>query len=220
MLKHLRAFSRVVVTAIAVVGALIALRYLWDRYERDPWTRDGRVRADVVQVAPDVSGLVTDVLVHDNQVVTRGQALFVIDQPRFQLALRQSEAAVASAQARVDVHGTRFARIDAVVAERERGLVFDIGRLERGVAFVVVDTGDEVLHQQQLVDAAEHALFARIAGVLRRGNRRVPELPQFAIGCGSRDRLPMRRRERLERRVRSGKRDRLDEAASHGRRAP
>jgi RND family efflux transporter MFP subunit len=60
------------------------------------------VRADVVQVAPDVSGLVTDVLVHDNQVVTRGQALFVIDQPRFQLALRQSEAAVASAQARVD----------------------------------------------------------------------------------------------------------------------
>jgi RND family efflux transporter MFP subunit len=56
----------------------------------------------VVQVAPDVSGLVTDVFVHDNQVVKRGQALFVIDQPRFELALRQSEAAVASAQAQVD----------------------------------------------------------------------------------------------------------------------
>jgi len=102
MLKHLLAFSRVVVTAVVVVGALIALRYLWDRYERDPWTRDGRVRADVVQVASDVSGLVTDVLVHDNQTVKKGQALFVIDQPRFELALRQSEAAVASAQARVD----------------------------------------------------------------------------------------------------------------------
>lgn len=102
MLKHLLAFSRVVITAVVVVGALIALRYLWDRYERDPWTRDGRVRADVVQVAPDVSGLVTDVLVHDNQTVKKGQALFVIDQPRFELALRQSEAAVASAQARVD----------------------------------------------------------------------------------------------------------------------
>jgi multidrug resistance efflux pump len=102
MLKHLLSFGRVVVTAIVVVAALIALRYLWDRYERDPWTRDGRVRADVVQVAPDVSGLVTDVLVHDNQVVKKGQALFVIDQPRFELALRQSEAAVASAQAQVD----------------------------------------------------------------------------------------------------------------------
>jgi multidrug resistance efflux pump len=102
MLKHLLAFSRVVVTAVVVVVALIALRYLWDRYELDPWTRDGRVRADVVQVAPDVSGLVSDVLVHDNQVVKKGQALFVIDQPRFELALRQSEAAVASAQAQLD----------------------------------------------------------------------------------------------------------------------
>ena len=102
MLKHLLAFSRIVVTAIVLVGALIALRYLWDRYELDPWTRDGRVRADVVQVAPDVSGLVTDVLVHDNQIVKKGQALFVIDQPRFELALRQSEAAVASTQAQVD----------------------------------------------------------------------------------------------------------------------
>jgi multidrug resistance efflux pump len=102
MLKHLLSFGRVVVTAIVVVLALIALRYLWDRYELDPWTRDGRVRADVVQVAPDVSGLVTDVLVHDNQTVKKGQALFVIDQPRFELALRQSEAAVASAQAQVD----------------------------------------------------------------------------------------------------------------------
>jgi RND family efflux transporter MFP subunit len=102
MLKHLLSFGRVVVTAVVVVAALIALRYLWDHYERDPWTRDGRVRADVVQVAPDVSGLVTDVLVRDNQVVKKGQGLFVIDQPRFELALRQSEAAVASAQARVD----------------------------------------------------------------------------------------------------------------------
>jgi multidrug resistance efflux pump len=102
MIKHLLSFGRVVVTAIVVIVALIALRFLWDRYELDPWTRDGRVRADVVQVAPDVSGLVTDVLVHDNQTVKKGEALFVIDQPRFELALRQSEAAVASAQAQVD----------------------------------------------------------------------------------------------------------------------
>jgi multidrug resistance efflux pump len=68
----------------------------------DPWTRDGRVRADVVQVAPDVSGLVTDVLVHDNQGVKKGQALFVIDQPCVELALRQTEAAMAGAEAPVD----------------------------------------------------------------------------------------------------------------------
>ena len=48
MLKHFLSFGRVVVTAMVVIMALIALRFLWDRYELDPWTRDGRVRAEVV----------------------------------------------------------------------------------------------------------------------------------------------------------------------------
>lgn len=102
MLNRLLALGRVVVTTVVVIAALIALRYLWERYERDPWTRDGRVRADIVQVAPDVSGLVTDVFIHDNQIVHKGQPLFVIDLPRFQLAMRQAEAALASQQALVD----------------------------------------------------------------------------------------------------------------------
>jgi multidrug resistance efflux pump len=96
MKSRLLALARVMVTAIAVVIAIIAARYLWDRYERDPWTRDGRVRADVVQVTADVSGLVTDVVARDNQTVRKGDTLFVIDQPRFRLALAQAEAVVQS----------------------------------------------------------------------------------------------------------------------------
>ena len=60
-----------------------------------PWTRDGHIRADIVQIAPDVSGLIQQVDVHDNQWVKRGQVLFSIDQDRFKLALRQAKAAVA-----------------------------------------------------------------------------------------------------------------------------
>jgi RND family efflux transporter MFP subunit len=62
----------------------------------EPWTRDGRVRADVVAVAADVSGLVSKVFVHDNEKVTKGQPLFEIDQRRFQYALEQAKASVAS----------------------------------------------------------------------------------------------------------------------------
>ncbi len=40
--------------------------------------------ADVVAIAPDVTGLVTSVNVHDNQLVKQGQVLFTIDQPRYQ----------------------------------------------------------------------------------------------------------------------------------------
>ncbi len=87
--------ATLVVFAIAVVAALA----IWHRYETRPWTRDGRVRADVVRVASDMGGLVTQVLVHDNQRVSTGQLLLVLDQPRFAAALEKADAAVSSARA-------------------------------------------------------------------------------------------------------------------------
>jgi RND family efflux transporter MFP subunit len=95
-------FVRVLVTLI-VVGAAIAVGWqLWSYYMLEPWTRDGRVRADVVAVAADVSGLVSDVFVHDNEKVTKGQPLFRIDQRRFQYALDQAKASVDSRQVNLD----------------------------------------------------------------------------------------------------------------------
>jgi multidrug resistance efflux pump len=93
--------ARIAVTLAVVACAVVAGRRLWDHYQVAPWTRDGRVRADVVQVSPDVSGLVTEVLVRDNQPVRRGQVLFVLDRPRYQLAVAQAEATVASVQAQL-----------------------------------------------------------------------------------------------------------------------
>ena len=52
----------------------------------------------MVQVAPDVSGLVTSVPVHDNQDVKAGDLLFEIDRARFQLAFDQAQASVRSQQ--------------------------------------------------------------------------------------------------------------------------
>jgi RND family efflux transporter MFP subunit len=74
-------------------------RALWTHYQVDPWTRDGRVRADVVQVAPDVSGLVTKVEAINDQTVKAGQPLFYVDRERYALALRQADANVAAARA-------------------------------------------------------------------------------------------------------------------------
>lgn len=68
----------------------------------DPWTRDARVRADIVAVAPDVSGLVSEVLVKDNDIVKKGDVLFKVDEKRFQIAEEQAEAAVAGAKATLD----------------------------------------------------------------------------------------------------------------------
>ena len=96
MKPALKFVARLAVTLALVAGAVASASSLWQHYHDDPWTRDGRVRADVVQVAPDVSGLVDQVLVRDNQVVHRGDVLFTIDPVRPRLALAQAEATVHS----------------------------------------------------------------------------------------------------------------------------
>ena len=85
---------RVGLTVVLTVAALFVAWRLWAYYMLEPWTRDGRVRADVVQIAPDVSGLVMQVLVHDNQVVKAGDTLFVIDRSRYEQAVKQARAAL------------------------------------------------------------------------------------------------------------------------------
>ncbi|WP_127090601.1 HlyD family secretion protein [Aquabacter cavernae] len=75
---------------------------LWRYYMEAPWTRDGLVHADVVVIAPDVSGLVSEVPVRENQAVKRGDVLIRIDPSRFTLALRQAEADLASKKAASD----------------------------------------------------------------------------------------------------------------------
>jgi RND family efflux transporter MFP subunit len=85
---------RMLTTAAIILGILVTIYALWVRYQIEPLTRDGRVRADVVPIAPDVSGLVTDVRVRDNELVSKGQVLLVIDPSRYRIALAQAEADV------------------------------------------------------------------------------------------------------------------------------
>jgi multidrug resistance efflux pump len=102
MRQYLAPIGRILATLLVVALAVLVLVWLWRRYEDDPWTRDGHVRADVVRVTPDVGGLVTQVFVHDNQVVKPGDMLFVVDRPRYALALEQADAGIASARASLE----------------------------------------------------------------------------------------------------------------------
>ncbi len=109
--------ARLLVTLAVVAAAVVAGLRLWDHYELEPWTRDGRVRANVVQIAPDVSGLVTAVPVQDNQPVAAGALLFEVDRARFTLARRQAESALGAA------------KVALVQAQRENARNVDLGNL-------------------------------------------------------------------------------------------
>jgi multidrug resistance efflux pump len=95
MKKPLLTLGRLILTLLVVVFACVVVWRMVMYYMYAPWTRDGHIRADVIQIAPDVSGLIEAVDVRDNQVVKRGDVLFTIDQERFKLALRQAQASLA-----------------------------------------------------------------------------------------------------------------------------
>jgi multidrug resistance efflux pump len=114
---------RVLLTVVVVAAAIWAGFRLWDHYELAPWTRDGRVRANVVQIAPDVSGLVTAVPIQDNQSVAAGTLLFEVDRARYDLAVRQAQAALAAQRAmsaQVQRENARNAGLDELVSKESR----------------------------------------------------------------------------------------------------
>ena len=113
----LASYGRYAITGIAVLAAIVVGHWLWGYYMDAPWTRDGRVRADIVVVAPDVSGFVTEVLVRDNQPVKRGDPLFRIDRARFELARQQAEAVVAGRKASLEQANLDFDRYHTLSAD-------------------------------------------------------------------------------------------------------
>jgi multidrug resistance efflux pump len=85
---------------VAMLGASGLLAWLaWIYYVETPWTRDGVVRAYTAQLAAEVPGQVTAVLVADNQAVRKGDVLFRIDDRNYRVAVERAQAALVSAQA-------------------------------------------------------------------------------------------------------------------------
>jgi multidrug resistance efflux pump len=157
----LPALGRMGFTLAFAAGAVYAGWQLWRHYEVEPWTRDGRVKAYVVQVAPDVTGQVTKVYVHDNQHVAVGEALFEIDRARFELALRQSEAQVVAAQAalaQAQRENQRNTQLDDLVSQetREQGQTrTDQARAALAQAEVNRDTAKLNLERSHVVSAVD-----------------------------------------------------------------
>jgi len=111
-----------VATAIIFIVAILLGRVLWVHYMDEPWTRDGRVRAEIVNVAPDVSGAVVDLPVKDNQLVRKGDLLMQIDPSHYQIAVEQAQAAVAARKAELQMRrddAKRRADMDSLVVSKE-----------------------------------------------------------------------------------------------------
>jgi multidrug resistance efflux pump len=99
--KYLLTWSIVIIAMVAVL-----LKY-WN-YVVNPWTRDGQVRAEVIQITPRVSGPIVALPIEDNQPVKSGDLLFQIDPRTF-------EASLAQARAQYDTSRDNYAALDKQV---------------------------------------------------------------------------------------------------------
>lgn len=149
MKNRLFKILRLLIT-LSVVGLAFFLGLkLWNNYMNSSWTRDGRVRAEVVMIAPDVSGLVSSVGVVDNQLVKEGDLLFQIDKVRFEHALAEAKALSHIKKAEYEMKQNQYSRraglSNDVVSEENRNdakLEVAIARAKYEETIIQVETAE------------------------------------------------------------------------------
>jgi RND family efflux transporter MFP subunit len=114
--------GRALLTLSMASCAAVLSWHLWSFYMEAPWTRDARLRADIVRLAPDVSGPVEAVLVSDNSQVEKGMPLFRIETDRFELAVREAEAQLQSTKAAADLARIDFERYQLLASKEAASL--------------------------------------------------------------------------------------------------
>lgn len=166
--------TRILVTLAVLALGILCGWYLWDYYMNTPWTRDARVRADIIQIAPDVAGMVAEVKVVDNQEVRQGDLLFSIDKERYQLALNEANATLASHKAQLAQAQRDLARISKLstvsisVAQQEQyRSAVDVAAAEVQAAEAALNTAKLNLTRTE-VHAPADGFVTNL--ILRRGN--------------------------------------------------
>ena len=77
--------------SLVVIAIILVLVKYWD-YVINPWTRNGQVRAEIIQITPRVSGPIVNLPIKDNQFVKAGEILFQIDPRTYEVSLEQAIA--------------------------------------------------------------------------------------------------------------------------------
>ena len=166
------------VTISLVVVALFCAYALYSRYSAKPWTRDGQVRADVVKIAPRVSGYLVQVAVQDNQFVREGELLFQIDPSSYQLAVDQAQ--VQLDQSREDVASLEATVGAAEATVQQQRAVVASGQSKIGEAQAGVDSSDAAVKEAESEVVSATANIAQVQAQLEEAQRQAARAKRLA----------------------------------------
>jgi multidrug resistance efflux pump len=175
---------RLLITLAIVALAAFVVVQLWNVYMLAPWTRDGRVFAQTVVVAPEVSGTIVSVPLTDEQPVKKGQVLFQIDKSRFQIALDQATAQLNAMQLQEKMAQANVERrrgLAGLISQEDvvnTGIASDIAAANLSAAQAAVDLAK--------LNLARSTLYAPVSGTvthlrLQAGDYATAGHPEVAI---------------------------------------
>jgi multidrug resistance efflux pump len=166
------------VTIALVIVALFSAWLLYNRYMAHPWTRDAQVRADVVKIAPRVSGYLVQVAVKDNQFVRKGELLFQIDPSSYQLTVDQARVALDQAREDVQALEAELRAAEATVKQRNAAVTSAESKTEEAQAGVA--SADAAVQEAQAGVDSAGAMIAQVKAQLEEAEREAARAKRLA----------------------------------------
>jgi len=142
--------TRKLTTGVLIAVAVIASGLLYLRHIRNPWTRDGQVTANIIMVAPRITGIVVKLGVTDNQFVKKDDLLFEIDPIDYEIN-------VESAHAQLEEARDQVAALEAAVVSAKAGVMTAEAQ--------IVSAGAQVTAAEANVSAAEAGVTSAKASI-------------------------------------------------------
>jgi membrane fusion protein (multidrug efflux system) len=159
-------------------------------------TDNAYVQADMVGLSTDVSGIVREVSVHDNQKVAKGDVLFKLDDLQFRLALERAEAQIGNTRNDLVALQTSYRNMQAQVDQAQKDVDFNMVNFKRQEQLLAnnftpkatFDAARNTLQGSQQKLASLNAQLAGIAANLN-GNPDAPieEHPRYKDAVAARD---------------------------------
>ena len=179
---------KILLTSLVVAAAVAAVLFKYWHYVVNPWTRDGQVRAQVIQVSPRVSGPIVKLPIVDNQEVKAGDLLFVIDPRTYQSAVDDNQAALDQAKVNVEEEQDLYDRA-VKIRKRDKGAMSEQQVIKKHNSLLAAQQA-ATSAQAQLDDAKLNLEFTQVrASVdgyvtnlnLRIGSQAVANQPSLAL---------------------------------------
>jgi len=171
----MKLFIKIILNTL-IFGSAIYFGYdKFQDYFNNPWTRDGQVRSQVIQVSPRVSGMVTSINVIDNQFVKKGTLLFKIDKSPFDIQIAKTKAELK--RERVNLRGTKieYERVNNI-SKHDKGAISQKDLIRHEVNYekslAKIDSLKEKLNAVKL-DLAFTKVYASVDGYVSNINFQV-----------------------------------------------